>query len=124
MMSHPLARWSSAAPSKRLRALGILVLVVGVAGAGFFYRIETRSAAPTMDDLMPGYSQARSRQIGIMMGDLGVTLMEWLDALKEQRTQAIIIAAVSAVAALACFRVARLLDLPQRDEPDVPRSKF
>jgi hypothetical protein len=124
MMSHPLARWSSAAPSKRLRALGILVLVVGVAGAGLFYWIETRSAVPTMDDLMPGYSQARSRQIGIMMGDLGVTLMEWLDALKEPRTQAMIIAAVSAVAALACFRVARLLELQQRDEPDVPRPKF
>jgi hypothetical protein len=123
-MSRPLTRWSSAAPSKRLRALGILVLVVGVAGAGLFYWIETRSAVPTMDDLMPGYSQARSRQIGIMMGDLGVTLMEWLDALKEPRTQAMIIAAVSAVAALACFRVARLLELQQRDEPDVPRPKF
>ncbi len=72
---------------------------------------------------MPGYSQARSRQIGIMMGDLGVTLIEWLDALKDPRTQAIIIAAVSALAALACFRVARLLDLPQQDEPDAPQPK-
>lgn len=123
MVSHPLARWSSAAPSNRLRAIGILVLVVGVAGAGLFYWIEARSAAPTMDDLMPGYSQARSRQIGIMMGDLGVTLIEWLDALKDPRTQAIIIAAVSALAALACFRVARLLDLPQQDEPDAPQPK-
>jgi hypothetical protein len=123
VVSHPLARWSSAAPSKRLRAIGILVLVVGMAGAGLFYWVEARSAARTMDDLMPGYSQARSRQIGIMMGDLGVTLMEWLDALKDPRTQAIIIAAASALAALACFRVARLLDPPQRDEPGPPRPK-
>ncbi len=73
---------------------------------------------------MPGYSQARSRQIGIMMGDLGVTLMEWLDALKDPRTQAMIIAAASALAAFACFRVARLLELPQRDEAEPPRSNI
>jgi len=63
-----------------------------------------------MDELMPGYSRARSRQIGIMMGDLGVTLMAWLDALEQPGTQAVLIAAVSALAALICFRVAGLLD--------------
>jgi hypothetical protein len=123
-MTHPLARWSSLKPSDRLRVIGILVLVVGVAGAGLFYWIDARAAAPTMDDLMPGYSQARSRQIGIMMGDLGVTLMELLEALKDPRTQATIIAAASALAALACFRVARLLDLPQRDGPEAPQPKI
>ncbi|HEX3703895.1 MAG TPA: hypothetical protein VHU82_11225 [Vicinamibacterales bacterium] len=109
---NPFARWSSLKPSRRLRAIGLAVLVFGLAGAGLFYWIQTRSTAPTMDDLMPGYSSRRSRQIGIMMGTFGMTMMEWLDALKEPRTQAIIIAAVSALVALACFRVARLLDLP------------
>lgn len=115
-MSLPLARWSSLTRSKRLRVIGSLVLLFGVAGACLFYWIASRSAAPTMDDLMPGYSRARSRQIGIMMGDLGVTLMAWLDALKDPGTQAIIVAAVSALVGLACFRVARLMDLPQPDE--------
>jgi hypothetical protein len=109
---NPVARWSALKPSRRLRTIGVLVLVCGVAGAGLFYWIQTRTAVPTMDDLMPGYSSRRSRQIGIMMGTFGMTMMEWLDALKEPRTQAIIIAAISALAALVCFRVARLMDLP------------
>jgi hypothetical protein len=118
---NPLARWSSIKPSRRLRAIGLAVLVLGVAGAGLFYWVQTRSAAPTMDDLMPGYSSRRSRQIGIIMGTFGMTMMEWLDALKEPGTQAIIIAAVSALVALACFRVARLLDLPD-PTPIAPQS--
>ena len=70
-----------------------------------------------MDELMPGYSRARSRQIGIMMGDLGVTLMAWLDALEQPGTQAVLIAAVSALGALICFRVAGLLDRSASGRP-------
>jgi hypothetical protein len=119
-MAHPLVWWSSLPPSKRLRVAAVLLLTLGLAGACLFYRVETRSPAPTIDDLMPGYSRARSRQIGIMMGDLGVTLMAWLDALKEPGTQALLIAGVSGLAAWICFRLARLLDRPIPDAHPVP----
>lgn len=76
------ARLSSLKQSERLRVVGILVLVLGIAGACLFYGIEARSAAPTMDELLPGYASA----------------------------QAIIIATVSALVALGCFRAAWVLD--------------
>ena len=114
-MTHLLPRWSSLPASRRFRAIGVIVLVAGLAGAGLFYWIQTRSLGPTMDDLMPGYSRKRERQMGIMMGSLGMTMMEWMDALKEPRTQAIIIAVVSVLAAVALFRVASLLDRPHDD---------
>jgi hypothetical protein len=121
-MHNPLVRWSSLKPSARFRVAATLVLVLGVAGAGLFYGIRSRAAGPTMDDLMPGYSRKRARQMGIMMGDLGMAMMGWMDALKEPSTQAIIIAAVSVLAALALFRVAWLLDRPH-EEPAVPPDR-
>jgi hypothetical protein len=111
-MPHLLARWSSLEPSRRLRAIAVLVVAFGVGGASLFYWLQTRHAGPTMDDLMPGYTRKRERQMGIMMGSLGMTMMEWMDALKEPRTQAIIIAAVSVLVALALLRVASLMDRP------------
>jgi hypothetical protein len=111
-MHHLLARWSSLEPSRRLRAIAVLVFAFGVGGACLFYWLQTRNAGPSMDDLMPGYTRKRERQMGIMMGSLGMTMMEWMDALKEPRTQAIIIAAVSVLVALALLRVASLMDRP------------
>jgi hypothetical protein len=90
--------------------IGILVLVLGIAGACLFYWVEARSAAPTIDDLLPDYSRARAREIGILMGNFGVMMLGWTDALERPGTQAIIIAAVSALVALGCFRAARVLD--------------
>jgi hypothetical protein len=115
------AAWSSLGPARRLRLVGLFVLVVGVAGAVGYYWIEARSAGPSIDDLMPGYSHARQRQIGIMMGTLGVTLMGWLDALQEPSTQAILAAGIATIVAFGCFRVAYLVDLHRRNGPaDAP----
>jgi hypothetical protein len=104
------ARLSSLKQSERLRVIGILVLVLGITGACLFYWVEARSAAPTIDDLLPDYSRARAREIGILMGNFGVMMLGWADALERPGTQAIIIAAVSALVALGCFRAARVLD--------------
>jgi uncharacterized protein YjeT (DUF2065 family) len=104
------ARLSSLKQSERLRVIGILVLVLGITGACLFYWVEARSAAPTIDDLLPDDSRARAREIGILMGTFGVMMLGWADALARPGTQAIIIAAVSALVALGCFRAARVLD--------------
>jgi hypothetical protein len=102
---------------RRLRIIGLVVLVAGLAGAGLFYRIQTRSSVPTVDELLPGYSQRRARQTGIIMGSFVVTLLGWADALEEPATQALVMAGVSTLVALACFRVAWLLDPRHDDEP-------
>ena len=111
-----MTRWSSQTPARRLRAIGSIVLVCGLSCACVFYWRLTRSSAPTIDELLPGYSQQRARQTEILMGSFVVTLLRWADVLTEPRSQALIIAGVSALVALACFRVASLLDRPNADE--------
>jgi hypothetical protein len=102
-------------PANRLRFIGSGVLVLGLTAAYVFYRARSQSLAPTMDDLLPGYSERRARQTGILMGTFVVSLLEGADRLKEPATQAWIIAGASVVVALCCFRIAWLMDRPADD---------
>ena len=115
-MSNPLARWSALNRSTRVRIAGTLVLVCGVIGAALFYWIQTRSAPQVLDEIAAGYDKARERQMGIMMGTMGVVMVGWIDTLADPGAQAIMIAAGAALVAAVCFRVAFLMDLPEPDE--------
>jgi hypothetical protein len=112
-VTEPSTRWT---PANRLRFIGSGVLVLGLTAAYLLYRIRSQSAEPTMDDLMPGYSERRARQTSIIMGGLVVSLLQGAESLKEPSTQALIIAGVAVVAALCCYRVAWLMDRPADDE--------
>ena len=103
-------------PANRLRFIGSGVLVLGLTAACVLYLVRSQSAGPTMDDLMPGYSERRARQTGIIMGGLVVELLQDAEKLKEPFAQAVIIAVVSVLAALLCFRVAWLMDRPADDD--------
>ena len=113
-MSDPSAL---ATPANRLRFIASGVLVLGVTAAYVLYRVRSQSLGPTMDDLLPGYSERRARQTGVLMGGFVVSLLEGADKLKEPATQAWIIAGVSVLVALCCFRVAWLMDRPADDGP-------
>ena len=93
----------------RLRIVGMLILVFAIVGAGVLYWIETRSATLTLEELSPGSTAARERQVGILIGSLGVYLLEGWAYLRRPGTEAIIIVVAAALAALACFYVAALL---------------
>ena len=116
VMSSPLARWFALNRSTRVRIAGTVVLVCGIVGAALFYWIQVRSAPPVIDDIAAGYDKARQRQMGIMMGTLGVIMVGWIDTLADPGAQAIMIAAGAALVAAVCFRVAWLMDLPEPDE--------
>ena len=103
-------------PASRLRFIGSGVLVLGLTAAYFFYRVQSQSAGPTMDDLLPGYTARRARATGILMGGFVVWLLQESEKLNEPATQAMIIAGVSVLVALCCFRVAWLMDRPADDE--------
>jgi hypothetical protein len=103
---------TSTSLARRLRIVGTTVLVVGLVAAGLLYAIKARSAGPTMDDLMPGYSERRARTNSIIMGNMVVTLMGWAEGLKDPATQAIVIALASILIAWICFRVASLAEAP------------
>jgi hypothetical protein len=106
--------------ANRLRVIGIVVLVCGLAGAYLFSWWATRSSVPTIDELLPGYSEKRARQTAIVMGSFVVMLLGWADALKEPGTQALIIAGASALVAFGCFRIASLLDQPGAERAGRP----
>jgi hypothetical protein len=116
-VNDPSAR---SAPANRLRFIGSGVLVLGLTGAYLFYRARSQSVAMTMDELLPGYSERRARQTGILMGGFVASLLEWADRLNEPATQAVIIAGVSVVVALCCFRVAWLMDRRPGPQPPAP----
>ena len=122
MMSNPFSRWSTLSRSARLRYVGTTVLVCGVVGAAIFYWIQVRNAPPGMDEFAAGYEKARQRQMGIMMGSLGVMMVGWMDTLADPGAQAIVIAVCTALVAALCFHIARLMDLPVSDERHWPES--
>jgi len=102
-------------PANRLRFIGSGALVLGLTAAYVFYRVHSQSQAPTMNDLLPGYADKRARQTGILMGGFVVSLLQGAETLKEPIAQAWIIAGVSVLVALCCFRIAWLIDRPPDD---------
>jgi flagellar basal body-associated protein FliL len=101
--------------SARLRIIGIVVLVLGLGGAGLVYWLGTRSPDVSDDLSMLGYNKAQTRQMGMLYGKMGPVIEEWFDDLKQPGTQAEIIVVVSILIAAGCFYFARLLG--HDDEP-------
>ncbi len=97
-------------PPGRLRMIGVIVLVLGLAGAGAVYWIGTHSGEPTEDELLPGNARAESHQMGVLYGRMGILISQWSDDLKQPGTQAILIAGASILVAAGCFYFARLSD--------------
>ena len=89
---------------------GVLVLVLGIAGAGILYWLRTRSPDFSNDLSMAGYNRAETRQMGLLYGKQGLLLEKWSEDLRQPGTQAIIIVIVSTVVAAGCFYFARLSD--------------
>jgi hypothetical protein len=96
--------------ARRLRIIGIIVLLAGIVGAGMVYWMGTRSPDFSNDPSMAGYDRAETRQMGILYGTQGLLIEEWSNDLKQPGTQATIIAVVSAIIASGCFYFARLSD--------------
>ena len=105
----------------RLRIAGVLILVFAIVVAGIWYWMETRSATPTLEELMPGSNAARARQVGILIGTFGVSLLQGWEYLQRPGTEAIILVAVAVLGALGCFRVAALLER-YSDDPNRSRE--
>jgi DNA-damage-inducible protein J len=76
---------------KRLKTVGVIVLLLGLAGAGAVYWMGTHSSGPAEDELLPGNARAESRQMGVLYGRMGILISQWSDDLKQPGTQAIII---------------------------------
>jgi hypothetical protein len=101
---------SSSKRGRRLKTIGVIVLVLGLAGAGVVYWIGTRSPDLSDDLSMVGYNRAESRQMGMLYGKMGLLIEDWVNDLKRPGTQATLIVTTSILIAFGCFYFARLLD--------------
>lgn len=96
----------------RLKLAGIVVLALGLGGAGLVYWLGTRSADLSGDLSMVRYNQPQKQQMERLYGKQGRLIQDITNGLKQPGTQAFLIAAVSAIVAAGCFYFART---PQDD---------
>ena len=101
--------------SARLRKIGVIVLALGIAGAGVIYWRGTRSANLNDDLAMQAFNRAEQRQMGQLYGKSGLLIEQWSDDLKQPGTRAEIITVLSVLVTAGCFYFARLLE--HDDEP-------
>ena len=98
-------RWAG-----KLRIAGIIVLVLGIAGAGIVGWLGTRTADVSSDAAMAGYDKPEERQMEMLYGKSGELIEDWSNDLKQPGTQAFIIVTVTVLVAVGCFYFARLSD--------------
>jgi hypothetical protein len=102
--------------ARKLRIIGVIVLALGIAGAGIVYWLGTRSPDLSDDLSMAGYNKPEERQMEILYGKSGELIEDWSNDLKQPGTQAVIIVVAAALFTGGCFYFARL-----SDDDDAPR---
>ena len=95
---------------RRLKAIGIIVLLLGISSACLVYWMGTRSPDLSDDLSMVGFNRAEQRQMGQLYGKMGLLIEDWTNDFKKPGTQATLIASASILIALGCFYFARLSD--------------
>jgi hypothetical protein len=105
-VTNPIARFLSLKGPARLRAAGRAVLALGILSACVFYLVASHPAERSMDDLLPGYTRSENRQIGALMGNFGVTMLDLEEQLRQPGAEAILIAIVAAIVAGLCYQAA------------------
>jgi len=94
--------------ARQLRAVGIGVMLAGIAIAGIIYWTQSRAAA--IDDAAAGFTRAQEHQMKVLMGPLAVAMSQWTDALTSPAGIAAMIAGFAAFIAYMCFRHARFAE--------------
>ena len=107
-MPEPLS--SSKRRARKLRIVGVIILLLGIVGAGIIYWLGTRSPDLSGDLSMAGYNKPVERQMEILYGKQGELIEDWSNDLKQPGTQAIIIIVATVLIAGGCFYFARLHD--------------
>ena len=106
-----LTRFRALKRSDQLRAIGWLVLASGAIAAVAFYVVTVMGADPALSDASAlGYTRSMHHQMGVMMGQFGLMLMEWQEALTSPLGEALTIVVCGALAAAYFFRVAWVID--------------
>ena len=95
--------------ARMFRLAGLMVLVLGIGGAGLLYWRGTRAQDLSDNPSMLGYDRAADRQTEMLYGRQGLLIDELTDYLKQPGTQAVILLVASGIIAAGCFRFAKIL---------------
>jgi membrane associated rhomboid family serine protease len=110
-------RFRSEKRSERLRALGWLVLVVGLVAAAATYGVAFHYADEALNDVNAlGYRRSLQHGVGAMMGRFGLMLTEWQEAWRSPLGMTAIVAVCGGLFAAYFFRAAWVLDDDEREE--------
>lgn len=111
-----MRRFSELKRSDRLRATGWLILAAGLISTIAFYVFKVRSADAALNDATAlGYARSMHHQMGVMMGQMGLTLTEWEETLTSPMGESVLIAVCVALLAAYFFRVAWVLDQDEQN---------
>ena len=89
----------------------LLSLVLGIGSAGLVYWQGTRANDLSGDPGMLGFDRKETQQSEVLYGRQGELLDEWSNDIKQPGTQAFILLATGALAAVICFYAAHLCDV-------------
>lgn len=107
---------------RRYRLAALVILVLGLAGAGVVYWVGERRLDYSDDPAMIGFNRAAERQMGVLFGTQGQLMGDLDELLKQPGTQAILVAAASAVIALGCFQFSRVLEFEAKKAAEDKRE--
>jgi uncharacterized protein YjeT (DUF2065 family) len=95
----------------RLRWIGLVVLVVGLATAGIVYWHGTRAQEGDlqMQEYEQSKARAESRQMQMLYGTSGGLMQDFFDSMKQPANQAMAVGGISVVIAAVCFYLGRPL---------------
>ena len=111
-----IERFWSERRSERLRAIGWLLVVIGVIAAAVTYGVELHYADEMLNDANAlGFTRSLNHGVGQMMGTFGNMLTEWQEAWTSPLGMAITVAVVAGLFAAYFFRVAWVLDEDERE---------
>ena len=105
--------------ARRLRKIGVAVLVLGALFAGVVFWHGRESTRLAEDPSMDRFNKANQRQMELMYGKMGTVTEDLAQQLKRPATQAAIIAIGSVLVAVGCFYFARLASY--QGEPEMQK---
>lgn len=106
--------------ARKLRIIGGVILLLGLAGAGSVYWFGTRTADLSEDASMTRFNRPEQQQMTVLYGKQGALIEDLSNALKQPGTQAGIIGVMAALVSGACFYFARVS--AARDKSNSPEA--
>jgi flagellar basal body-associated protein FliL len=92
----------------RLRTIGVLILLLGLGGAGLVYWTGAPPEDLSDDVATARTSKKEARAIEMNVGKMGLWTNDLLEDLQDPGTQAVMIVVASILVASGCFYFARL----------------